>query len=767
MKEKVVHTVCPLGGDHTFCILNVWVKDGKIHKVESTDLPQWADDRCVCARGLSSHRLVYHPDRLKYPLKRIGPRGGGKWQQVSWDEALDTVASKLLEIRKGYGARALHVISGGSSNVGLLGRYMGNRFANVWGASVFQTKGYFPDGGMPAASLMVLGDSGQGHDCRDHADARLLILWGWNPAETSLREMRAILDARDSGTKLVVVSPLFTPTAAKADQWVPLRLGTDGALALGMINVIIQRGLYDPDYISKYTVGPFLVREDSKMFLRERDVIGGGSDKHMVFDQQSGVPTTLESPDVTPGLFGSYTIKGIRCKPAFQLLVDRASEYSLERVSEVTRVPAETISRLAIEYATSKPAAMKMCHGIARTYHSSMACRAIITLGVVTGNIGVRGGGVSTDRTAYTVALNDSTVTRPPGVPGTRDIPGTPNGFSGWKAIHDGKPYPIKALIIRFQNPAHAYGNHRAYLDIFSKMELVVVFDIFMSWTAEYADIVLPETTVFEQSDIQVSRHHIVRMQKAIEPLYEARPAFEIWSDLARRVGLGGYFSETREDIVNALLDSKHPSLAGITPKRLESEVVIRANVPTVPHISFEDKRFPTPSGRIEFYSESLAGFNEELPSHKEHMESPIASPLARRYSLSLFTIKRKTRTQSITACDWILELEPEARLDINPVDAAERGIEDGHIVEVFNDRGKARLKARLTGIVPPGAVNIDYGWLPEQFIAGHYSELFLRIDDPQQINPALDIEPIVSDSRAAGHTLHYDCLVEVKSAQG
>lgn len=758
MKERVVHTVCPLGGDHTYCILKVLVKEGKIYKVESSDLPQWADDKCVCARGLSSYRLAYHPDRLKYPLKRVGARGEGKWQRVSWDEALGLIADKLLETKKRYGAQAVYIRSAGSSTVGRLGQIMGSRFANAWGSSTFQTKGYFADGGMPAASLMVLGDSGQGHGCRDYLGSKILILWGWNPAETSLREVKDILDARDRGVKLVVISPLYTPTAAKADQWVPLRLGTDGALALGMAKVIIERELYDRDYILSHTVGPLLVREDNKMFLRGSNL--GKGESYMVFDQRSGSPVSLDSPDVAPALFGSFTVNGIRCKPAFQLLADRAAEYPLERVSEITGVPAETIGNLAVEYATSKPAGIKMCDGLARTYHSAMACRAIITLGAITGNIGIRGGGVSTHQSAYRVALDYAAVTNPPGVPGTKDIPGTTNGFKGWTAIRDGA---VKVLIIRFQNLAQAYGNHRGYLDIFSRMDLVVVFDTFMSWTAQYADIVLPETTVFEQSDIELSHHHLVRMQKAIEPLYEARPAFEVWPDLAQRVGLGHYFKQTEEDVIGTLLGSGHPSLAGITPGKLLSEVVVRANVPSVPRTAFEDMRFRTPSGRVEFYTESLAQFGEELPVHKEHLESPRSSPLAGRYPLSLFTIKTKLRQQTITACDWILELAPGPFLDINPVDAAARGIRDGDIVEVFNDRGKARLKARLIETMPPGAVNIDHGWLPQQFISGHYSELFPTVYDPQQINPAFDIEPIISDTRAAGHTLTYDCLVEVK----
>jgi molybdopterin-containing oxidoreductase family molybdopterin binding subunit len=767
MQEKTINTVCAYGGDHTYCILKLTVNEGEICKVESTDLPQCADHRCICPRGLSSPRLVYHPDRLKYPLKRVGARGEGKWQRISWDEALDTVASRLLEIKQKYGPEAVYIRRGGSSSVGLFGRIMGGRFANTWGSSEFETKGYFADGGEPAASLMVLGDSGQGHQCRDHANAKILILWGWNPAETSLRNMKEILNVRDGGTKLVVISPICTPTVAKADQWVPIRLGTDGALALGMLNVILEQGLHDQDYISKHTVGPLLIREDNKMFLREKDVLGGDSDKYMVFDQKSGAPTNVDAANVMPSLSGSYaTAKEIICKPAFQLLAERVAEYPPKRVSEITGVPAETIRSLAIEYATAKPAAMKLCNGIARTYHSTMGLRAVYTLGSLTGNIGVRGGGVSTHHTDYKVALNIPAVTSPPGAPGTKDIPGTTDGFHGWKAIAEGKPYPIKAFLNRFQNTVQNYGHHRGYFDIFEKMDLVVAFDLFMTSTSQYADIILPETSVYEQSDIQLSEPYIIRMKPVIEPLYDTRPIFDIWSELGRRVGLGHYFNQTEEEIINTLLDSNHPSLAGITPDRLEKEVVVRANVPTTPRISFEDKKFPTPTGRIEFYKENLITFEQELPSHKEHMESPRTSPLAERYPLSLISIKRRTRTQSITVPDWILELEPGPFLDINPVDAADRGITDGQIVKVFNDRGQTKLRARLSEIVPPGAINIDHGWSPPDFIAGHYNDLLLSVDDLQQSNPTLNIEPIVHDAKGAGHMLFYDILVEVSRAE-
>ena len=159
MEEKVFYNTCPAAGCHQFCALKVWVRDGKISKVESADYPEEPDARCICLRGLSSIRLVYHPDRLRYPLRRVGDRGGGKWERITWDEAFDTIASKLLEIKGKYGSQSLKVISGGSSSVGLLmGRLLGRRFSNVWGAGgVFESTGWLADGGMPAASLLILG----------------------------------------------------------------------------------------------------------------------------------------------------------------------------------------------------------------------------------------------------------------------------------------------------------------------------------------------------------------------------------------------------------------------------------------------------------------------------------------------------------------------------------------------------------------------------------------------------------------------------------
>ncbi|MFC2060176.1 molybdopterin-dependent oxidoreductase [Chloroflexota bacterium] len=758
MEDNVFYNTCPAAGCHRFCALKVWVKEGKISKVESAEYPGDPAARRICLKGLASPRLVYHPDRLKYPLKRVGERGEGKWQRITWDEALDTIASKLLELKEKYGSQTLKVVSGGSSKVGILtGRFLGRRFANVWGAGgVFETRSaWLADEKIPTASLLTLGNSGQCHRVEDYIHSKMLVLWGGNPAETAFPDMKSFLDARDKGAKLVVIGPLFDATAAKADQWIPVRPGTDGALALAMMNVIIEEGHYDKDYLAKYTIAPFLVRGDSKLFLRD-------AGKCLVWDEDADALIPYDQA-TRPALLGSFMVRGVRCQTAFQLLAETAAQYRPEKAEEITGVPAETIRNLAMEYATSKPAAIRLFHGGVRTLNGTLSCRAIITLAAITGNIGIRGGGASTPLYLRSFVLNEKAVISPPGAPGLKVIPGTKSPIRGWAAIREGKPHPIKALIIAYDNPLQNAGHIEGYRDIFSQMDLVVVMDIFMTRTAQYADIVLPEATIFERDDIENSGDYLLRMEKAIEPLYETKSAEEIWSELARRVGLGKYFEYTLQDYIKMLLDSGHPSVAGVTLEQLEREKLVRCSLPLI-SIPFADKKFPTPSGRIEFYKEHLVEFGQELPFYQEALESPRRSHLAQQYPLTFLTVKDRTFVQSIMHnVDWMREIAPEPVLDINPVDAQRRGIEDDDMVVVFNNRGKAKLKAQLSEAVPTGVVKTVHGWWPEQYVEGHYSDLLHRVDDLSVIDHALEMEPVTSDPLASSGLVYYDCLVEVK----
>jgi molybdopterin-containing oxidoreductase family molybdopterin binding subunit len=698
---------------------------------------------------------------LKHPLKRVGERGEGKWQKITWDEAFNTIAAKLLEVREKYGPESVKVIASSSSHVGLLmGRLMAARFANVWGAGgAFEPKSHWlADMRIPAASLLTLGDSGQSHRLQDLLHSKMIILWGGNPSETYFPEMRFILDARDRGAKIVVIGPLFDATAAKADQWVPIRPATDAALAMAMIHVIIREGLYDEDFVARHTVGPLPVRGDSRLFLRE-------SNQYMVWDPDAKCPRPAEEGP-RPALFGSFIVDGVPCKPAFQVLAERAAYYTPERAEEITGIPAETIRELALEYGRSKPAAIRMYYGMSRTLNSTLSTRAAITLAAITGNIGLSGGGASIPQITPTVVLNEQAVACPPGAPGVKILPGSRSSIRGWKQIREGKPYPIKVLFNSYRNDLQCDGHVEGYREIFKGIDLVVVSDIFMTRTARYADIVLPEATIYERDDLVTATDYVQRLEKAIEPLYETKSALEIWTEIARRVGLEKYFQQGPRDYMKTLLDSDHPSVAGITLERLEKEKIVRGDVPSPPEVPFARKEFPTPSGRIEFYNELLVEFGQELPIHKETLESPRTSPLARQYPLTLLSAKVRGTTHSVMAnVDWMKEISTLPMLDMNPIDAKRRGIGNDDPVGAFNDRGRVKAQARLNEAVPPGSVNVPHGWWPEQFAEGHYSDLLHRIDDLSIIDPVLEEDFVIRDSRACSGLIHYDCLVEVRKA--
>ena len=761
MTEKVFYNTCPAAGCHQLCALKVHVEEGRIRKVESADYPGDPAARSVCLKGLAAPRLVYHSDRLKYPLKRIGERGEGKWQRISWDEALDTIAAKLLEVKEKYGSQSVKIMAASSSHVGvLMGRLMAARFANAWGAGgVFEAKSHWlADMRVPAASLLTLGDSGQTHRPRDVVHSKMIIVWGGNPAETHIPNMRFILDAKDQGAKLVVIGPLFDATAAKADRWIAIRPATDAALAMAMIHVIIREGLYDRDYVMQHTVAPFLVSEKDGRFLRQ-------DGKPAVWDETAQESRPFDAAAL-PALQGTFNTGGGACKTAFHLLTEKAAYYTPERAEEIIGVPAEEIRSLAREYAAAKPATIRMYYGVSRTLNSTLSCRAMIILAALTGNIGVPGGGAPVPQVFSPIVLDEQAVANPPGAPGVQVLPGTPSSMRGWAAIREGKPYPIKVFFNAYRNDLQCDGHLEGYREIFAPMELVVVSDIFMTRTARYADIVLPDATIYERDDMVVNGDYLQLLEKAIEPLHEARTALDVWSALAERVGLGEYFRHTPQDYMRMLLASGHPSVDGITFERLEAEKIVRGNLPSPPEIPFARGNFPTPSGRIEFYNESLVEFGEELPFHRETLESPRRSPLAGRYPLIFLSAKVRATMHSIMAnVDWMQEVSEEPLLHINPADARKRAVADGDWVVAFNDRGRVKLKARLSEAVPPGTVNVPHGWWPERFAEGHYSDLLHRIDDLTTIDPVLESETVVGDSRACSGLIHFDCLAEVVKA--
>lgn len=707
---KVTRTVC-LSNCPDACGVLAHVKNGVLTKIEPADFPE-PHYRYSCRKSLCTPRLVYHPDRLKHPMKRVGEKGEGKWQRISWNEALDTIASRLKDISAKYGPESLGMLMGGL-NIPSGGLFSGQRFASVSGATWVNPQAALLASQICADTLSYGMRWSESYHL-DHENPRMCVYWGTNIVSAWPARYRHLArPAREKGARMVAISPVFTPTAAKVDQWIPIRPGTDAALALGMINLIISQGLCDENFLIDHTVAPFLVRSDNGLYLREGNTPSkDATARYLIWDTKSSKPQSCDTPGVSPALKGIYTINGVECRTVFHLLSESVKKYPVEKVSEITEITPDVIRRFALDYATLKPVVTERGLALNRSFYGDLAFRAITTLAAITGNICLK-------RPIFPAeALNLGPFIAPAG----RVYKQVPS-YQFYENHLTGKPYPIKALWVSSHNPANSHPNSNNFKKLMLSMEFTVVVDLFMSATAELADIVLPGCTTYECTSLAIpwqtcyGGHPYLQLQpKLIEPLYESRSDLDIFTDLARRMGLGELFDKSSEEYIELLLSSGHPSMEGITLKKLK-ESPMKPKPCSLP-------LFNTPSGRLEFYVEKLKEFGQELPVYIEPPESP-RQPLAQKYPLTFLQLHSKARSHSfLNNIDWLKEIDPEPVVDMNPIDAEKRGLRDGDMVITFNDRGMMKLKARIHEGIRPGVVTIAEGWQPKHFAQGSYQEL-------------------------------------------
>ncbi len=697
-----IRTVCGIN-DYFRCGLTVELRDGVIAGIHAADFPD-SNDKGGCMKGLASAELVYHPERLRHPLKRSGDRGKGGWDRISWDKAFSEIAASIHGIQERHGPGSIgwmtaafpNLTGGGYSRLISLTR---GTWIDWWGCG---------DAAGPCADIATFGTMmGEGYLCRMETP-KIVIVWGYNPAVTVPFYMRQIVEAKNAGARVVVVDPRFTETASRADEHIPIRPGTDGALALAMINVIIGQGLHDETFLSQNTVAPFLVRKDNGRFLRQSDLrTGSNSDGFVVYDRSGNGPASPDGTGFGPSLYGEYTVSGIECTTAWQLLADMARAYSPERASQITGVASEVINRLAITYATEKPAAIYRGWGIQRTFHGDLACRAVNTLAAATGNIN--------PQRPSTFVTNSKPFIAPAGPYNRLPL------LSLHEATSQSKPFPIKALLCAGHNFVNQMPDLNRTVDqILPNIELVVVCDLFMTASAQYADYVLPVCSSMECTDICVSSYRNTYLQlqrKVIDPLYESKSDFQIAAGLGRSLGFGEFFDKTEEQYIEEFLESDHPTMEGVSLQRLKQGPIPARDLS-------RPQGYNTSTGRIEFYVEGLKDSGEELPVYIEPVEGQ-KSKKAGKYPLSLLTVHPANRIHSTLALvPRLLRLDPEPVLDINLLDARQRGLEEGHVARVFNDRGEMRLKVRLTENLQPGVVSVTQGWWPQHYIAGHHNAL-------------------------------------------
>jgi anaerobic selenocysteine-containing dehydrogenase len=635
----IVKSVCPLNCPDACGILTE-VEHGRV--VRTVGDPEHPITRgWLCRKG--SRYLERHAsaDRLLYPLRRAGPKGEGRFERISWDTALDLIAERWRTVIAEHGPEAI-LPYGYSGTMGIVNRTVGERrFLNRLGASILD-RSICSEAGH-AAMKATLGGS-FGADPEDIPNARLILIWGYNPVATNPHAVPLIQAAKRNGAFVVLIDPRVSETARYADWHLQPYPGTDGALALAVINLLFQDGLVDWTYLTERTVG-------------------------------------------------------------WEHLRERAAQFSLERVAETTRLHPGTIRHLARTYAERQPGLIVTGPGLQRHTNGGQAMRCLLALPAVTGQYGQSGAGLLYNNR---YVIWDPEIVGHDGELRTR-TPRTLSINQIGAALLSADP-PVKSLLVVNGNPAAVAQDQASVVNGLLRDDLfTVVHEIFPTDTVRYADVVLPATMQLEQLDLHLSYWSLyLRLNvPAVAPPGEARSNLELYQALARRMGYTEpYLYASGEEIVRELLASPSPLLEGVTWERLVAEPAVRLNLPTRPWVPFADGHFPTPSGKLELYSETLAAAGADpLPGWEPELESPEASPdLFERYPLKLLTPKEQHFLGSSFAnLPTFQQLAGEPTLEIHPADAAARGIVDGQQVEVFNDRGSCQLRARVRASVPTG----------------------------------------------------------------
>jgi anaerobic selenocysteine-containing dehydrogenase len=646
--HTIVRGACPHDCPDT-CALHVTVADGRAIKVEGD--PGHPTTRGVlCTKVARYLERTYSDKRLLHPLRRVGVKGEGRFERIGWDEALDTIASRFREIADSTDGPQAILPYSYAGTMGLL-QYgsMDRRFFNKLGASLLDRTICATAG--KAGYAATIGAS-IGTDLEQFENARLILIWGSNPVVSNLHLWSRVQEAKRRGAKLIAIDPYRSQTAEKCHEHLALMPGTDAALALGIMHVLIAEDLIDRDYIDRYTLG-------------------------------------------------------------FDALVQRVRDYPPSRIAALTGLREAQIIALARDYGTIEPAVIRLNYGMQRHAGGGMAIRTVACLPALVGAWRHAAGGALLSSSG-TYPINTAALERPEL---SWNSPRTINMSTIGDALLEADDPPIRALFVYNSNPVAVAPDSGKVVAGFAREDLFcVVHDVFLTDTADYADIVLPATTQLEHLDVHSSYGHLYALANnpAIAPLGEAKPNTEVFRLLAARMGFDEpCFAESDESMAANAFVASHPRMAGIDWQTLKKQGWHRLNVPA-PYAPFALGNFPTPSGKCEFYSESLRRQGlDPLPTYTPPRESAVSDPaLARRFPLAMLSPPaRNALNSSFGALPVFLETEKTPGLDIDAEDAAARGIGDGDKVRVYNDRGSFVVTARITDRTRPGVVVAPSIW--------------------------------------------------------
>jgi anaerobic dimethyl sulfoxide reductase subunit A len=671
------------------CPLKLHVKDNRIIRVEGDDIPDTDAQLRTCLRCRAYRKYIHHPNRLMYPQKRVGEKGEGKFDRISWDEALDTLVGQLTRVKETYGNEGIFLATGGAYLAGLHnGGFAAARLLAQFGGYVTHY-GNISSEGAVWASLTQYGSVMVGNSRDDLLNSKLIILWGWDPARmiSGTNTMYHLIKAKENGARIIAVDPRYHDTAVTlADEWIPIRPSTDTAVMAAMANVMIKENLHDQAFLDKFTVGFDQFKE-------------------YVLGQEDGVDKT----------------------PAW--------------AAEISDVDSASIERLAREYATTKPAALMDCQGPARSAMGEQFNRCAMTLCAMTANVGRPGGSACGGLMGIPVGHMFRMSAIPPGknpfeltgpkVKGTLDIRERVlkrvHINKIFDAILEGKkggyPADIRMMWSMCNNYMNQTGNSNKAHRALQKLDFFCVNELFMTAQARYADLLLPVTSAAERSDLTrpwPSGPYFTFINRALEPLGECKSDFDIATELAERLDIKDFNPHTEEEWLKILFDFNPEYQKHIKDyDKFRKDGIHRVQLEK-PYVAFqkqiedpENHPFETPSGKIEIFSQRVVDIDHPLcPSIPKYMQVPEDrfDPLAEKYPLQLLSPHPKIRVHSeMYQVEWLREVEPH-RAWINPIDAQARGINDGDEIHVYNDRGKVAITAWVTQRIIPGVICIFEG---------------------------------------------------------
>lgn len=648
-ETKTVHSACPRNCYDTCSILST-VEDGILKRVAGDPANTYTRGR-LCAKGYSYTRSVYSPDRIKYPMRQ-SKRGGGRWERISWADAFDIIARKILDIKKEYGNTLPICLDKYSGNFNLLNYCVEGMMSSIGHTTRATGTPCWP-AGIDAQTF----DFGTiwNNDPEDMVNSKYMIIWGANPSWCSVHSMHLVMEAKKRGCKIVVIDPILTQTASKADWFIQIKPSTDGALALGMARYLLDNNLVDYGWLAANAKG----YEEFFQYVREK--------------------------------------------------------VTLEWAAEKTGVSKEIIAQLAREFGMAKPASIWIGYGMQRHTNGGQSVRSIDALAAMTGNIGKSGGGAQyAQLQTWGVKYNAMGMKAPTGTTTTKDRIININNAA--QEILDANDPPIKMLWIACRSPLTQAAEPQKLREAYDKLDLVVTADLYMNPTVRMSDIVLPVTTAFETWGLNVSYWHYwaALNEPAIEPQYEAKSDLEIAMGLSAKLNElepGSCTFPTSGKLEDWLAAEFTPDFLQQFGLNSWEDLKKGPRKAVKGLIGWQDGKFKTPSGKYEFASETAVSEGHELlPVWTEEMAAPEKYPL--RLMSPHWKLNINSQFQNL---DWMMDINGEPVVEINPVTAEKYNVKNGDMVKLYNEQGEIKLKAKLTKVTAPDTLVVYEMWLKDK----------------------------------------------------